>query len=50
MALATEIKVPSLGESVTTATVARWIKHAGDAVAADEAIVQLVGWVATTKR
>ena len=41
MALATEIKVPSLGESVTTATVARWMKHAGDAVAADEAIVEL---------
>ena len=39
--MATEIKVPSLGESVTTATVARWIKQQGDTVAADEALVEL---------
>jgi 2-oxoglutarate dehydrogenase E2 component (dihydrolipoamide succinyltransferase) len=39
--MATEIKVPSLGESVTTATVARWIKQAGQTVAADEAVVEL---------
>ncbi len=39
--MATEIKVPVLGESVTTATVARWIKQPGDAVAADEAVVEL---------
>ncbi len=39
--MATEIKVPSLGESVTTATIARWIKHEGDAVAADEPLVEL---------
>jgi 2-oxoglutarate dehydrogenase E2 component (dihydrolipoamide succinyltransferase) len=39
--LPTEIKVPTLGESVTTATVARWMKHEGDSVAADEAIVEL---------
>jgi len=31
----TEIKVPALGESVTTATIARWIKHPGDTVALD---------------
>ena len=31
--MATEIKVPTLGESVTTATVARWMKQAGDTVA-----------------
>ena len=37
----TEIKVPTLGESVTTATVARWMKHEGDAVAADEPMVEL---------
>jgi 2-oxoglutarate dehydrogenase E2 component (dihydrolipoamide succinyltransferase) len=30
-----------LGESVTTATVARWLKKAGDSVAADEALVEL---------
>ncbi len=39
--MATEIKVPTLGESVTSATVARWLKHAGDAVAADEPLVEL---------
>ena len=37
----TEIKVPTLGESVTTATVARWLKQAGQAVAADEPLVEL---------
>jgi 2-oxoglutarate dehydrogenase E2 component (dihydrolipoamide succinyltransferase) len=39
--MATDIKVPSLGESVTTATVARWLKQAGDSVAADEPLVEL---------
>lgn len=39
--MATEITVPSLGESVTTATVARWLKAAGEAVAADEPLVEL---------
>jgi 2-oxoglutarate dehydrogenase E2 component (dihydrolipoamide succinyltransferase) len=37
----TEIKVPTLGESVTSATVARWMKREGDAVAADEPLVEL---------
>ena len=37
----TEIKVPTLGESVTEATVAQWLKKEGDAVAADEPIVEL---------
>ena len=39
--MSTQIKVPTLGESVTTATVARWIKKAGESVAADEAVVEL---------
>jgi len=39
--MATEIKVPALGESVTTATIARWIKQPGDTVAADEPLVEL---------
>ena len=39
--MATEIKVPTLGESVTTATIARWLKQPGDAVAADEPLVEL---------
>ncbi|MCA4912612.1 MAG: 2-oxoglutarate dehydrogenase complex dihydrolipoyllysine-residue succinyltransferase [Roseomonas sp.] len=37
----TNIVVPSLGESVSSATVARWLKKAGDAVAADEPLVEL---------
>ncbi len=39
--MATEIVVPALGESVTTATVARWIKQQGETVAADEPLVEL---------
>jgi 2-oxoglutarate dehydrogenase E2 component (dihydrolipoamide succinyltransferase) len=39
--MATEIKVPPLGESVTSATVARWMKKAGEQVAADEPLVEL---------
>ncbi len=36
-----EIKVPTLGESVTEATVAKWFKAPGDAVAADETLLEL---------
>jgi 2-oxoglutarate dehydrogenase E2 component (dihydrolipoamide succinyltransferase) len=36
-----EIKVPSLGESVTEATVAKWLKRPGEAVALDEPVVEL---------
>lgn len=39
--MAVEIVVPVLGESVSDATVARWIKKAGEAVAADEPVVEL---------
>ncbi len=39
--MSTDITVPTLGESVTTATVARWIKQPGEAVAADEPLVEL---------
>jgi 2-oxoglutarate dehydrogenase E2 component (dihydrolipoamide succinyltransferase) len=39
--MATEITVPTLGESVTSATVARWLKQAGEAVAVDEPLVEL---------
>ena len=39
--MATEIKVPALGESVTEATVAKWFKKVGDAVAMDEALCEL---------
>src|SRR6185312_10439321 len=40
-AMATEIRVPTLGESVTEATVGRWFKKAGEAIAADEPVVEL---------
>jgi 2-oxoglutarate dehydrogenase E2 component (dihydrolipoamide succinyltransferase) len=36
-----EIRVPTLGESVTEATIGKWFKKAGDAVAADEPVVEL---------
>ena len=36
-----DITVPPLGESVTTATIARWLKQPGDTVAADEPVVEL---------
>ena len=39
--MATEIKVPTLGESVSTATVARWLRQQGETVAADEPLVEL---------
>ena len=39
--MATEIKVPTLGESVSEATVAQWLKKKGEAVAADEPLVEL---------
>jgi 2-oxoglutarate dehydrogenase E2 component (dihydrolipoamide succinyltransferase) len=37
----TEILVPQLGESVSSATVARWLKKAGEAVSPDEPLVEL---------
>jgi 2-oxoglutarate dehydrogenase E2 component (dihydrolipoamide succinyltransferase) len=37
----TEIRVPTLGESVTEATIGKWFKQPGDAVAADEPLVEL---------
>jgi 2-oxoglutarate dehydrogenase E2 component (dihydrolipoamide succinyltransferase) len=39
--MTTEVRVPTLGESVTEATVATWFKHPGDAVAADEMLCEL---------
>ena len=39
--MAIEIVVPTLGESVTEATVGKWFKKAGDAVKADEALAEL---------
>jgi 2-oxoglutarate dehydrogenase E2 component (dihydrolipoamide succinyltransferase) len=39
--MATEIRVPALGESVAEATVGQWLKKAGEPVKADEPIVEL---------
>jgi 2-oxoglutarate dehydrogenase E2 component (dihydrolipoamide succinyltransferase) len=39
--MALEITVPVLGESVTEATVAKWLKKVGDAVALDEPLLEL---------
>ena len=37
----TEIRVPTLGESVTEATIGKWFKKPGDPVAVDEPLVEL---------
>ena len=37
----TDIRVPTLGESVTEATIGKWFKKPGDAVKADEPLVEL---------
>ena len=39
--MATEIRVPTLGESISEATVGKWFKARGDAVKADEPLVEL---------
>ena len=39
--MSTDIKVPTLGESVVEATIAKWLKNEGDAVKADEPLVEL---------
>ncbi|MDH3661489.1 MAG: dihydrolipoamide succinyltransferase, partial [Alphaproteobacteria bacterium] len=39
--MSVEIRVPSLGESVTEATVAKWFKQIGESVTADEPLVEL---------
>ena len=41
MASTIEIKVPALGESVSEATVAQWLKKKGESVALDETILEL---------
>lgn len=39
--MATEIRVPTLGESVSEATIGKWFKKAGDVIVADEPLVEL---------
>src|SRR3954453_8905460 len=39
--MATEVKLPELGESVTEGTVTRWLKKVGDEVAVDEPLLEV---------
>src|SRR3712207_7941759 len=39
--MSTEIRVPTLGESVSEATIGRWFKKPGDPVKADEPVLEL---------
>src|SRR6187200_3330540 len=39
--MATPVKLPALGESVTEGTVTRWLKQVGDSVAVDEALLEV---------
>ncbi|MCP5537823.1 MAG: dihydrolipoyllysine-residue succinyltransferase [Akkermansiaceae bacterium] len=39
--MATEVKIPNVGESITSANVARWHKHDGDAVAKGETVLTI---------
>src|SRR5690348_11924251 len=39
--MATDIRVPALGESVTEATIGQWFKKVGESVNADEPVVEL---------
>ncbi|HET9598872.1 MAG TPA: 2-oxoglutarate dehydrogenase complex dihydrolipoyllysine-residue succinyltransferase [Anaeromyxobacteraceae bacterium] len=45
--MAIELRVPALGESITQATVGAWLKKEGDAVAADEPVVEVESEKAT---
>src|SRR6476661_2272120 len=40
-ALATEVTLPALGESVTEGTVTRWLKNVGDTIAVDEPLLEV---------
>ena len=39
--MSVDVRVPSMGESVKTATIARWLKKPGDWVKVDESLVEL---------
>src|SRR5512136_582707 len=45
--MAVELKVPSLGESITQAQIGKWLKNEGDAVALDEPVVEVESEKAT---
>src|SRR6202007_3119952 len=40
-AMATEVTLPALGESVTEGTVTRWLKNVGDTIAVDEPLLEV---------
>ena len=42
-----ELRVPSLGESITQATIGAWLKKEGEAVATDEPVVEVESEKAT---
>ncbi|MCB1151450.1 hypothetical protein KDK88_07855, partial [bacterium] len=44
-----DVKVPDLGESITTVMVSAWLKKPGDAVALDEPVVELESDKATVE-
>jgi 2-oxoglutarate dehydrogenase E2 component (dihydrolipoamide succinyltransferase) len=44
-----EVRIPSLGESVTEATIARWAKHDGDVVGPDDVLLEIESDKATTE-
>src|SRR4051812_36656958 len=39
--MSTDVTLPALGESVTEGTVTRWLKQVGDAIAADEPLLEV---------
>jgi len=45
--MAIELRVPALGESITQATIGAWLKKEGDAVKADEPVVEVESEKAT---
>src|SRR5512136_288235 len=45
--MAVELKVPSLGESITQAQIGKWLKSEGDAVALDEPVAEVESEKAT---
>jgi 2-oxoglutarate dehydrogenase E2 component (dihydrolipoamide succinyltransferase) len=47
--MAVEIKVPSVGESITEGTISRWLKKDGEAVRADEPVLEVETDKATTE-
>src|SRR5947209_17682676 len=47
--MAVEIKVPSVGESISEGTISRWLKKDGEAVRADEPVLEIETDKATTE-